>query len=688
MTASPEGSSQKPSDSRRTFKGYPLYPFQEKAVSAIDAGHSVIVAAPTGAGKTLIAEYAIEKALREGKRIVYTSPVKALSNQKYRDFTAAYPDHVGIMTGDVTLNPGASVLIMTTEIFRNTLFEDPARLEGIQHVIFDEIHYLDDWDRGTVWEESLIFAPESIGVIALSATISNLEEFAGWIQAIRNQPMELVRTSKRPVPLDHSLFTGEFGIQGLKQIKGALRRPPKGRKKRTFDILDHLQKDKLLPALYFCFSRRACEVRAKENMHRDLLTGEEHRRISAMFEELAETFQVAHFKQIGRLRKLVQRGIAFHHAGMLPTFKEIVERLFTSGMLKLLFTTETFALGVNMPARSVVFESLRKYNGVGFVPLQTLDYYQMAGRAGRQGIDKKGHVFSNVNLTYDHFSSIHDSIYGKVEPVVSRFNLAYATLLNLYARLHERIFEACEKSFARVQRSEDEWAESMGMLEARLQVLEDMKYLDEDGKLTDKGKLCALVNGFEIPITEMYYQGVFERLNEEKLILVFVGIVYEPRGRDDGEEVRPKAKYQRAAQAAVTAFQRAERNLGIEDTVRGVNFEMSGAALHWARGAAFEDLARQTDANDGDLVRTFRLSIQLMRQLRKAIPDDRDLGERLTGAIRLLNRDVVDAERQLNLGAVPTEVEKSSDEGADEATDGEKGTGQNEAGEREDVPLQ
>ena len=228
----------------------------------------------------------------------------------------------------------------------------------------------------------------------------------------------------------------------------------------------------------------------------------------------------------------------------------------------------------------------------------------------------------------------------------------------------------------------------MGMLEARLQVLEDMKYLDEDGKLTDKGKLCALVNGFEIPITEMYYQGVFERLNEEKLILVFVGIVYEPRGRDDGEEVRPKAKYQRAAQAAVTAFQRAERNLGIEDTVRGVNFEMSGAALHWARGAAFEDLARQTDANDGDLVRTFRLSIQLMRQLRKAIPDDRDLGERLTGAIRLLNRDVVDAERQLNLGAVPTEVEKSSEEGADETTDGEQGTGQNEAGEREDVPLQ
>lgn len=658
MTSSEEDAPVDPaSKSPRTFKGYPLYPFQQTAVETIDAGNSVIVAAPTGAGKTLIAEYAIEKALREDRRIVYTSPIKALSNQKYRDFTEAYPDKVGIMTGDVTLNPTAPVLIMTTEIFRNTLFEDPRRLEDIQYVIYDEIHYLDDPDRGTVWEESLIFAPDQIGVIALSATISNLDEFAAWIGRIRNKPLVLVRTDERPVPLTHHLYTDEFGIQDLKRLRGTMRRPPKRRRSR-FNVLDHLEREKLMPALYFCFSRKACERRARENMHRQLLSGAEERRIRAEFDALCDVFQVGHFRQIERLGRLAQRGIAYHHAGMLPTFKEIIERLFTGGMLKLLFTTETFALGVNMPARAVVFESLRKFNGVGFVPLPTLDYYQMAGRAGRQGIDTEGSVFAGVNLKFDSFSSIKDTIYGKIEPVFSRFNLAYSTLLNLHDRLRDRIDEAVLKSFAAAQRSEEQWGDAVHLLHSRLQVLRDMAYIDEDESLTEKGRLCASINGFEIQITELYYDGVFEEADELALIRIFVAIVYESRGPDDrGEGRRGKSSVERRVHRAIRGFQRAEKHLDIADRIRDANFDLSMAAKHWAAGCAFEELMGKTDCGDGDLVRTFRLSIQLMRQLRKAVPEDHELRSRLLSAIRLINRDVVDAERQLNLGTAIEGVE-------------------------------
>lgn len=641
----------KPAPDARRFKGFPLYPFQEKAVDTIDKGHSVVVAAPTGAGKTLIAEYAIEKALRENGRVVYTSPIKALSNQKYRDFTTAYPDLVGIMTGDVTINPGAPVLIMTTEIFRNTLFEDPKRLEDIQYVIFDEIHYLDDIDRGTVWEESLIFAPSSIGVIALSATISNLEEFATWIRAVRDRPLVLVQTLDRPVPLEHHLFSEEYGIQDLKRIRGALKSPPRKRSKTRFDIIDHLERERYMPALYFCFSRRACERRARENLHRNLLDAEEQVKIRAMFESLVDTFQVGHFKQLDSLRRLVYRGIAYHHAGMLPTFKEIIERLFTGGLLKLLFTTETFALGVNMPARAVVFESLRKFNGVSFVSLPTLDYYQMAGRAGRQGIDDRGYVFAGVNLKFDSYTSIRDTIYGEIEPVISRFNLAYSTILNLHSRLKDRIVEACEKSFAAVQRSESAWQESMSLLQAKLQVLRDAKYIGDDEELTEKGKVCALVNGFEIQLTEMYYAGIFEGLDVEKLVQLFVAIVYEPRGPDDRDERRSKSRLHRAAHGVIRDFQRLEKAHDIPYRIKSLDFDLSLAAKRWVHGATFEDLARVSDLGDGDLVRTFRLSIQLMRQLRKAIPEDHDFGSRLLEAARSINRDVVDAERQLNLGS-------------------------------------
>ncbi len=639
------------------FKGLRLYPFQVEAIRAIEEGRSVIVAAPTGAGKTIIAEYAIEKALREGTRVVYTSPIKALSNQKYRDFSAAYPDRIGIMTGDVTLNPGAPVLIMTTEIFRNTIFEDESRFHDVAFCIFDEIHYMDDEERGTVWEESIIFAPPEIRFVCLSATIANLDEFAKWVENVRGSSVHVVKTLERPVPLKHFLFSEEFGVVKLNALKGAFGERRKKRRKR-FNLLDHLQESGLLPCLYFSFSRRDCEVKARENLHRDLLCDEERQKILRLFEELVTQYKVAEMHGIQRLRRLVSRGVAFHHAGMLPTFKEIVERLFTSGLIRLLFTTETFALGVNMPARTVAFNTLRKFNGVTFEPMSTLDYYQMAGRAGRQGIDTVGYVYAMVDFKWDSHASIRNTVYGRIEPILSRFNLSYSTILSLYQRMGNRIFRAVERSFGSVQKPKNVWQRDVQLLTRKLGLLKDTYFIDGT-ELTEKGLLAAGVNGYEIHVAELFSWEYFRNLDEDRLILLFTGIVFEPRRYEYHIKVRREIIRELKSEATkvIEGYQRKERQRGIADTIRDINFDMSGPAYAWAQGCKFEELRNYTDLSDGDLVRTFRLAIQLMRQVRKALHGQGELRERLTRCMERVNRDVVDAERQLKLGAPVSTVE-------------------------------
>ncbi|MFT5154822.1 MAG: superfamily II RNA helicase, partial [Planctomycetota bacterium] len=401
------------------WRQFKLSSFQIRSVAAIRAGHNVLVAAPTGAGKTLVAEYAIEDAAKQGKRCIYTSPIKALSNQKYRDFRDDPDVDVGIMTGDVTINPAGQVLVMTTEILRNAIFESPGLLNDVEFVIFDEIHYMDDRERGTVWEESLIFLPESVRLICLSATISNVDEMGAWLEEIRIQKMEIVRSNKRPVPLSHWGFTKRSGafdaskqesILKMEQRAGGGNRPRRssrgrgrGRGGRGDDaadpgkLFDMLEERSLLPALVFSFSRKDCERLARRGMARNLLNEEEQKRVHALARELITVFKLDEGELKGEIFNMAFQGVAYHHAGMLPIHKEIVERLFTAGLIRLLFTTETFALGINMPARSVVFNALRKYDGVSFDWLRVRDYMQMAGRAGRQGIDDKGYVYSMLD---------------------------------------------------------------------------------------------------------------------------------------------------------------------------------------------------------------------------------------------------------------------------------------------------
>ncbi|MFO1051734.1 MAG: DEAD/DEAH box helicase [Planctomycetota bacterium] len=673
------------------FKGYTLNEFQVDAARAIEAGHNVLVAAPTGSGKTLVAEFAIDRAVKLGRRVIYTAPIKALSNQKFRDFQSEGLD-VGLSTGDLTLEPGAQVVIMTTEIFRNAIFEDPRRFDDVEHVIFDEIHFLDDPERGTVWEESIIFAPDHLRIVGLSATISNLAQFGKWLGEVRPQELQIVRHDRRPVPLDQQLFHADFGIfkiaqrskvqQVVKRLRDRERPqgpPSRGRGRgRDADrggrgrgaprgphpsqlVLDHLQGRELLPVLFFCFSRKECEIKAERNLHRRLLSPKQEDRMQELFDEVCARFELSADKDpvLRAILERALRGVGFHHAGMLPIHKEVVERLFTSGLLKLLFTTETFALGINMPARTVVFDSLRKFDGVTFDYMPARDYMQMAGRAGRQGIDKEGLVVSILDDEALVDAPLTDLFGGKVEPIQSRFNLSYSTIVNLWDRMGEGLLDAYDRSFAAFQaatgsqkKKERARSHARSALRARIVVLEKAGYLDAEGKLLDRGRIAETINGYEIQITELLFDGILDTLDRAHLAVMFTAVVHESRRGQDSAEGRRvvQAAVARRAETAIRRFQAIEVLHGFRTTIKSLDFGLSTGVLAWAQGANMRKTEHAAGCDGGDFVRTLRMAIQMMRQLRQALGKGYPLADRLEEAIVLVNRDEVDAKRQFELG--------------------------------------
>ncbi|NQT89159.1 DEAD/DEAH box helicase [bacterium] len=644
------------------YAGLTLDPFQEQALAAIDRGHSVLVAAPTGAGKTLIAEYAIDQALARGRQIVYTAPIKALSNQKFRDFAVKYPNQVGILTGDVSLNYGAPGLIMTTEIFRNTLLEDPDRLSSIDYVIFDEFHYIDDRERGTAWEESVMFAPPNVRFVCLSATMPNVAELAGWMEEASGAPVEVVEESHRPVPLDHRLWADGHGVHSLAETEVLLRRLSRGRgpqPRRGLDaeaLLDTIEAEGKLPCLYFSFNRRLCAARAEENASRDLLTRPEQKRVARLFAELCERFGVTGEPSAVHMGELVQRGVAYHHAGILPTLKEVIERLFTSGLIKMLFATETFALGVNMPAQTVVLDSLEKYHGTHFGPLTCRGYQQMAGRAGRRGMDTQGYVYARVNPRETSPDAIRQVVAGEPEPVNSRFNLGYSSVLSLYDRWGERLFRVCDASLAAYQHRQRARKGSRAhpglrkLVRKRLQVLKELSYIGKHG-LTKKGRFALHIPGYELQVTELYWSGLLSDLTAYEICMLVNALVHEAR-RGERRGPPPKkllARVRKRARKAMRKVYFIEKGLDIPDPVRKLDFNLATAVNEWSRGALFGDLAKYTLAAEGDIIRSFRMTIQILRQLRKATDDD-DLAQKLRDAEDAINRDAVDAERQLRAG--------------------------------------
>ncbi len=643
-----------------------LDPFQEQAIEWIEKEHSVLVSAPTGAGKTLIAEYAIEKALSRNEDVIYTAPIKALSNQKYRDFRARYGERVGILTGDVAINTEAPILIMTTEIYRNSLFENLDRIRKVGWVIFDEIHYLDDPERGTVWEEALLFTPVEIRILALSATVPNVQELAEWIRSIHERPIAVVEETHRPVPLEFLFQCQGKILENMNQLKreGYFNRedwrlsrqerrrgfrPLRAKPNRIDSLLHHLVEKKRIPCIYFVFGRRRAEFLAWESVSFDLLSEKERNEIVGLYEGLLARYDLTQEKSALDLRPLIEQGIAFHHAGMLPTLKEVVEQLFTSRLIKLIFTTETFALGINMPARSVVFDGLEKFYGTGFRNLTTRDFYQMAGRAGRRGMDERGFVYLRVHPQDIPYPEVERILHGRTEPIRSQFNAAYATLLNLYREFGRGLTQIYPRSFHYFQSSKKRRGEGFDLLERKLTLLQELGHLNEKG-LTLKGEFAASLFGYELLLSEMQTQGLLEELDEIKLSVLLSGLVFEPRKGDRLPNLsRANEKILKAAEHYAGALHRRESKFRIFPLTKPPHFHLAQAVEAWTGGLSFDKVLKLTTTDEGELVRYFRMVIQLLRELAHAPRASDKLRATAQRARNLINRDIVDAEKQLRV---------------------------------------
>ena len=635
-------------------------PFQQKAIDFINEGCSVIVAAPTGAGKTAIAEYLIEECLKRDEKIIYTAPIKALSNQKFREFEERFPGKVGLLTGDVSLNASASTLIMTTEIFRNKILEEKSALAAYSWIIFDEIHYMDDEERGSVWEESLMFLPDHMNVLGLSATVPNVEDIAEWFHSIHRRPLKIVREEKRPVPLSVFYQCQNQIYEKFERLVGEGFKSPdlpdqRGEKIPKFahvkanrlpSLMSHLQENDLLPCIYFVFSRRQTEFLAQEARQFDFLNAQERREIVDLFERLCQRFDVAGEPSAFELKPFIEKGIAYHHAGMLPTLKEVVERLFTSRLIKVIFTTETFALGINMPARTVVFNELRKYHGRYFGPLKTRDFYQMAGRAGRRSLDKEGFVFCRIDPHYITPSELHKVVYGQSEEVRSRFNAGYATLLNLYHKYNEKLYDVYPFSFHYFQERKFGRKKAVEILRAKVKLLKDLGYIRKN-QLTHKGLFASTVYGYELLLSELYDDGTLEELSESALGILSAALVYEPRkGQRKPDLPPPVRQLQKMTERVIEGIHRREKSARIAPLSKRCYFHLAPAIEEWMRGKSFDRILQCTDVDEGEIIRYFRMSVQLLRELADA-PVSEELKKKVYSLIDRIKRDVVDSEKML-----------------------------------------
>lgn len=500
---------------------FELDEFQLQANEALETGNNVLVAAPTGAGKTVVADFAIYLAQTRNVKAFYTTPIKALSNQKYHDLVAQYgADKVGLLTGDTSINSEANIVVMTTEVLRNMLYEHSVTLEALRYVILDEVHYLADRFRGPVWEEVIIHLPENVKIIGLSATVSNVEDFSEWIESVRGETT-LVVSEKRPVPLEQHVLVqaddhtepelidlyrrGTNGEQTVKlnaQLVNRLdqldrqaarrrgeERPDRRRSRgkggrwneclhkaerhtpRRWAVVDELNFLDMLPGIYFIFSRNGCDQAVDQciNAGLELTTSDEVRRIRRIVDEMVEgqlsqeDLKALHFSQF---RFALEEGFAPHHAGMVALFRQIVERLFEEGLIKMVFATETLALGINMPARCVVVEKLEKFDGTGHVGLTPGEFTQLTGRAGRRGIDTIGHA-----VVVDHHGFVPATAAAlsskRVYPLHSSFKPTFNMAVNLLNTSdYETARVTLDHSFAQWEANESAW-----QLEAQMETL-------------------------------------------------------------------------------------------------------------------------------------------------------------------------------------------------------------------------
>ncbi len=652
--------------------------FQHHAFSCLDADQSVLVSAPTGSGKTLVAAYAVHRALSAQGKAFYTTPLKALSNQKFGELVDTYgEEHVGLLTGDTTLRPRAPVVVMTTEVLRNMLLAGSDLLEALHTVILDEVHFIQDPYRGGVWEEVLVLSPPEIRFVCLSATVNNADELGGWLRSVRGDTAVIVER-QRPIVLRHHFAVhrredeetllmpllqanGKPGGEG-QRIDQAVRRAEHGRVAhwqgrgrgprlpyraplRT-EMIDELDQREMLPAIVFIFSRAACDDAVRQVM-RDgvrLTDAQERTAIRQVAERRVEPLEDEDLDVLGYHEWLegLERGVAAHHAGMVPVFRETVEECFAAGLLKVVFATETLSLGINMPARSVVIERFSKYGGAGRATLTSGEYLQLTGRAGRRGLDEEGHAvvsWSN-EITFGEAARV-----AAAQPpdLRSAFRPTYNLAVNLVARFdRETANDVLHRSFAQWQaRKPDLLTRQLGH---RLAVLDEFGYLDSAGwSLTPSGRrLGRIYHEADLLVAEALGSDVLAGAEPSVLAGVLSSVVFEPRrarrllghgqsqrrGGKRRSQLQDRLGDKRTADLArrcETVTVMAERIRAVEEAhlvprTRQPAPGLATAVASWVRGASFSTAlgVAARDAGDlapGDFVRTMKSVADLVQQV-------------------------------------------------------------------------
>ncbi|HEV3280939.1 MAG TPA: DEAD/DEAH box helicase [Acidimicrobiales bacterium] len=655
--------------------GLRLDEFQKQAMDAIDRGESVLVSAPTGSGKTLIADYAAAVALDRGGKAFYTTPIKALSNQKFAELSRRYGQHrVGLLTGDISHQPRAPIVVMTTEVLRNMLFSRSPILRGLDVVVLDEVHYLEDPYRGSVWEEVLVLTPRPVRFVSLSATVSNAADFGAWLTSVRG-PTEVIVEDHRPVTLHHHFALAERRRDGLIVIpllRGGRpnpdgitidqrrRRNPHHRYRapRRVEVVEYLAAAGMLPAITFIFSRAACDDATRQCL-RDgvrLTTPDERDRIRELTEGAVERLGDDDLRTLGYgpWSAALEAGIAPHHAGLVPAFRQAVEQCFSEGLLKVVFATETLALGINMPARTVVVERFAKFRGAEVSSLTAGEYRQLTGRAGRRGIDTVGHALVLWSAAVS-FGEVARTAVAPPPDLVSSFHPTYNLAVNLVRRWSR------EEAEVVVDSSYGQWQAAPGSVSLAAQLDRRLTVLAKRGfvagwRLTDAGAtLASIYHESDLLVAEALRQGVLDRLGPAGLAGVVSALTFEARRSTEAARparIRPSVAERLELLGALAASLRVdERRLGLRRT-RMPDPGLAGAVVDWAEGASLETVLRESEVAPGDFVRNVRQLIDLLRQLAGTAREagtSEDAGQ----AVVLLRRGVIGADDPAAVGSAP-----------------------------------
>jgi ATP-dependent RNA helicase HelY len=670
---------------------YPLDRFQLDALDLLDDGYSVLVSAPTGSGKTVVAEYAVHLALGEGAKVFYTTPIKALSNQKYGDLRRKYgADQVGLLTGDNSINGQAPIVVMTTEVLRNMIHAEPGRLADLRYVILDEVHFLQDPYRGGVWEEVILGAPAAVTLVCLSATVANADQLADWISEVRGATGVVIE-EHRPVELKNLFVVGDRSAERLHllptfvdgrpnaeaiRLDDLLARPgstrrgsrsaaPEARslsrrpqlyRPRRVEVVERLAGEKLLPAIYFVFSRAGCDESVRHCLDDGLrlTTPEERQRIRAIVESYVDPLSDEDLSVLGyrTYSAGLEAGVAAHHAGMVPPFREAVEACFAEALVKVVFATETLALGINMPARSVVIEEVTKFGGRGHQELTPGEYTQLTGRAGRRGIDEVGYA-AVLCSPFHSFTDVARIAGGRPRALSSSFRPTYNLAVNLVKRHNrEAAYTLVSSSFAQFLSDDD----LVGELDSVLGVLERRGYL-HGWTVTEAGaRLAGLYHEADLLIAESLESGELDGLDPASLAAVASGFCYEARREREAPLPSPSAKIARRLEeieALSEALSAEERSARLPVT-RGVDSGFASLIYDWARGRELRQVLQPGTGegrrgrraapvmSGGDFVRNVKQVIDLLRQVAMVAEKEETSRAARTAAERLL-RDVVAA---------------------------------------------